>query len=160
VTGATPEPAPPRTRAGTVARVRHPRAPTLLALAATAPALGGCGFGASSYANRDRPPSPVMLSAAIDHSQVRVTPGKVGAGPVQVVVANLTGDAQRLTFETAGRGNGIRTTATVGPKDTVEMQVNPRPGSYQLSVRGHAIRAASLKVGPQRASAQNALLEP
>lgn len=140
--------------------MRRPRVPTALALVAPALALGGCSLGATSYANRDRPPAPVMLSGAIHASRVQLTRDSVGAGPIQIIVANLTDRSRELTFQTAGRGPGIRTTASVGPNGTVQMQVSPRPGRYELSVRGRAVEPATLRVGAARPSAQNDLMQP
>lgn len=139
--------------------MRRRRILSALALAGCVPAVAGCG-SSSTNATGDRPPSPVMVSAAIDHSHVRLSPASVGAGPVQIVVANLTPRSQRLTFETAGLGAGIRSTATVGPNDTTQMQLNPRRGHYQLSVHDRSVAGATLVVGAARPSAQNKLLEP
>lgn len=133
---------------------------TALAAALPAAAAAGCGSTTTSYANRDRPPAPVMVSGSIDGQRVRLSPTSVGAGPVVVIVANLTPRDQRLTFETDGRSGGIRSTASVGPQDTTRMQVAPRRGSYRLSVRDRGVQPAALRVGPRRPSAQNQLLEP
>jgi hypothetical protein len=57
---------------GTVAPVRHRR---LLLLLAAATTVAGCG-STHTYANKDRPPSPVTISGSIDSSQVRITPAR------------------------------------------------------------------------------------
>ena len=130
------------------------------ALPALAAVLAAAGCGSESYANRDRPPAPVTVTASVDGSHVRISPTSVGAGPVTFIVANLTGRSQRLTFETASRGPGIRSSASVGPNGTTQIQVVPKRGSYQLSVRGGSIEPAMLEVGARRPSAQSDLLQP
>jgi len=51
-------------------------------------------------------------------------------------------------------------TAPISPQDTATLKVDVKPGSYSVHVAGDAIRAARLKVGPERESAQNDLLQP
>ena len=93
-----------------------------------------------------------------------VSPGRFGAGPISLIVTNQTGAAQRVTLESAGAtgsGPGIKqVTAPISPEDTATLKVDVRPGSYSVHVGGDAIRAARLRVGPERASAQNDLLQP
>ena len=137
--------------------MRHPRLSVLLA-AAVVP-LAGCG-ATHTYANRDRPASPVTVSGSIDARQVRISSGAVGAGPLVILMANLTDRPQRLRLQTAGRGAGIRSTAVIAAQGTGQLQVDAPRGAYELSVGDHAVAAAALKVGAPRPSAQNTLLEP
>jgi hypothetical protein len=137
--------------------VRNRRLPAPLIAAALLAA--GCG-STHTYANRDRPASPVTISGAIDSSRVRISPGTVGAGPLVVLMANLTDRPQRLRLETDGQGPGIRSQAVIPPQGTGQLQVDAPKGSYVLAVRDGAVKAASLKVGAKRPSAQNTLLEP
>ena len=101
-------------------------------------ALGGCGSSSADYKNDPRPPG--------------------------LIVTNQTGTAQRLTLESAdatGAGPGLKqVTAPISPQDTATLKVDVKPGSYSVHVAGGAIRAAGLQVGPERASAQNDLLQP
>jgi hypothetical protein len=137
--------------------VRHRRLLVLLAAAATT--VAGCG-STHTYANNDRPPSPVTISGSIDSSHVRLSPGSVGAGPLVILMANLTDRAQRLRLETDGSGPGISSTTVIPPQGTGQLQVDAPKGSYVVAVRDGAVKAASLRVGAERPSAQNALLEP
>jgi hypothetical protein len=137
--------------------VRHRR--LLLLLAAASATVAGCG-STHTYANKDRPPSPVTISGSINSSQVRITPGSIGAGPLVILMANLTDRPQRLRFETDGSGPGIRSTTVIPAQGTGQLQVDPPKGSYVVSVRDSAVKAASLRVGAARPSAQNTLLEP
>ena len=93
-----------------------------------------------------------------------ISPSSLGAGPISLIVTNQTGTAQRLTLESAGpagSGPGIKqVTAPISPQDTATLKVDVKPGSYSVHVGGDAIRAARLKVGSERESAQNDLLQP
>ena len=51
-------------------------------------------------------------------------------------------------------------TAPISPRDTATLKADVTPGRYTVHVGGGAIRAARLRVGPERASAQNDLLQP
>jgi hypothetical protein len=136
--------------------VRHRRVVLPLAAALLA---AGCG-STHTYANKDRPASPVTISGSIDASRVRVSPGAIGAGPLVILMANLTDRPQRLRFETAGQGAGIRSQTTIPPEGTGQLQVDAPKGAYEVSVRDGAVKAATLEVGAKRPSAQNTLLEP
>ena len=127
-------------------------------------ALGGCGNGSADYKNDPRPPSPIVITGYIDDQRVSVSPRSLGAGPISLIVTNQTGTAQRVTLESAnatGTGPGIKqVTAPISPRDTATLKADVKPGSYTVHVGGDAIRAARLKVGRERASAQNDLLQP
>jgi hypothetical protein len=128
---------------------------------AAAFAAGGCG-GGEPRPNLPRPPIRIVLTGSIATDRVSVSPRLIGAGPVSLVVANLTDTTQRVTLETAGRRRpGIRReTAAIDPRDTAELRANLRTGRYTVRVAGGGIRAATLRVGRRRPSAQNDLLQP
>jgi len=120
----------------------------------------GCGATAQRH-NEPRPATRIVLTASISPDRVSVSPRRFGAGPVSLVVANLTDTAQRVTLETAGAAAGIRTrTAPINPRDTAELRADLRRGRYTVRVTGGGIRAATLRVSGRRPSAQNALLQP
>jgi hypothetical protein len=127
-------------------------------------ALGGCGSSSADYKNDPRPPGPIVVTGYIDDQRVSVSPRSMGAGPISLIVTNQTSTAQRVTLESAGpigSGPGIKqVTAPISPQDTATLKVDVKPGSYSVHVAGGAIRAARLRVGPERASAQNDLLQP
>lgn len=135
----------------------------LAGLALPLPALAlvaGCGTEPRT-SSEVRPPSPITLSAVISSDGVTVSPSRFGAGPVTVAVANLTNRAQRVTFQTAGRGTGFRQqTGPINPRDTAQLQATLAPGQATISVDDDAVRAATLQVGRERASAQDDLLQP
>ena len=127
-------------------------------------AVGGCGSSSADYKNDPRPPGPIVITGYISDQRVSVSPRSLGAGPISLIVTNQTATAQRVTLESAGptgSGPGIKqVTAPISPQDTATLKVDVKPGSYSVHVGEDAIRAARLKVGPQRASAQNDLLQP
>jgi hypothetical protein len=51
-------------------------------------------------------------------------------------------------------------TAPISPRDTATLKADVDPGRYSVHVAGDAIAAAALRVGPERKSAQNDLLQP
>jgi hypothetical protein len=130
---------------------------------AAALALAGCGATADSRTD-PRPPAPIVLTASISDQAVSVSPRTFGAGPISLIVTNQTKTAQRLTLESvqeAGQGPGIKQeTAPISPRDTATLKATVDPGRYSVHVAGDAIAAAKLRVGPERPSAQNDLLQP
>jgi hypothetical protein len=144
-------------------QMRRTAALVPLAVAAVL-ALGGCGSSSGDYKNDPRPPAPIIITGYVDDQRVSVSPRILGAGPISLIVTNQTNTSQRVTLESAGAtgsGPGIRqVTAPISPQDTATLKVDVKPGSYTVHVSGDAIRAARLKVGRERASAQNDLLQP
>jgi hypothetical protein len=130
---------------------------------AVALALAGCGATADSRSD-PRPPAPIVLTASISDQAVSVSPRAFGAGPISLIVTNQTKTAQRLTLESvqaAGQGPGImQETAPISPRDTATLKATVDPGRYSVHVAGDAIAAANLRVGRERPSAQNDLLQP
>ena len=131
----------------------------VLALGAAAP---GCGADDDEYENRARTPAPVVITAAITDRGVSVSPERLGAGPVELIVTNLTAQAHDLMFETeeiGGTGGGIRqSTGPINPGDTASLQADLTSGAYEISIDGEP--PASLRVGAPRPSAQDRLLQP
>jgi hypothetical protein len=114
--------------------------------------------------NRDRPPAPVTLTAAVHDDRIQVSPAVTGAGPIVLLVSNQTGKPQRITFETdelGGRtGGNTVSTPVIAPQGTGRLSINARSGNYAVHTRDRTIRAARVKVGPPRESSQNDLLQP
>jgi hypothetical protein len=130
---------------------------------AAAIVLAGCGDTADSRTD-PRPPAPIVLTASISDQRVSVSPRSFGAGPISLIVTNQTKTAQRVTLESvdaAGQGPGVKQeTAPISPRDTATLKADVDPGRYSVHVAGDAIVAAALRVGPERKSAQNDLLQP
>lgn len=125
--------------------------------------LAACG-DEDDYANEPRPPSPIVVSAAVTDSSISVSPAEFGAGPVNLIVTNQSESAQELTLETdevGGSEPGIQQrTGPIDPGDTASLKADLRQGTYKVAVDGEAIRPAALDVGDSRPSAQNDLLQP
>ena len=130
----------------------------------TAATLAVLGCGSSDYANDPRPPAPINVSAAITNQRVNVSPHEFGAGPVTIVIANESDQAQRVTIESnelgASKPGLKQTTGPINPDGTATLKVDVTEGDYQVSVSGGSVKPASVHVGAQRASAQNQLLQP
>lgn len=123
--------------------------------------VAGCG-GGSHFKNEARPPVPVQLTGVVTDRAVQISPKRVGAGPVIIVVSNQTNGAHTLTLE----GNG--TTDTVGPVNpmgTGKLQQSLKPGTYTLKAgseqaTAQAIAPGRVTVTRQRQSSSNDLLLP
>jgi hypothetical protein len=133
-------------------------------VAAIAAGLGGCGGGDGERSNALRPPTPINVTAAIDDTEVRVSPPTFGSGPVVFIVSNQSGVPQQLTFETdeiGGDTGGIRrTTRRIEPRSTGELKVDPPEGTYRLIASSGDVNPASIEVSARRPSAQGELLLP
>ena len=140
-------------------RARRSRAAA--AAIAGALALGACGT-TTERRNEPRPPTRIVVTGSISTNRVSVSPRRFGAGPISLVVANLTGTSQQVTLESSGRSRpGIRQqTAPINPRDTAELRADLTTGRYTVRVSGAGIAAATLRVGKRRPSAQDDLLQP
>lgn len=135
---------------------------TATVMTATVLAMVGCG-SKEDYANDPRPPAPVNISAAISSDKITVSPGSFGAGPVTFLIANLTDDNQQVTVETRDLSNkaGIKQTSSViNPQGTATMKVDIKEGDYTVSVNHKDVEPAEVKVGAERESSQDQLLQP
>lgn len=137
----------------------------LPAVALAGAALAGCGADSDDFANEPRPAAPIVVSAAILNDEVAVSPQRFGAGLVNFVVTNQTGEKRRLQIETdelAGAEAGVarRATTPIVPSGTAQLKANLRQGTYRLSVDGDGVDAVRVRVGPPRESAQDKLLLP
>jgi hypothetical protein len=125
--------------------------------------LVGAACGTTEERNNEpRPPSRIVLTGAISPDRVSISPRRFGAGPVSLIVANLTDTSQQVTLETTERDKpGVRQqTAPINPRDTAELRADLVTGRYTVHATGGGIAAATLRVGRPRPSAQNDLLQP
>jgi hypothetical protein len=128
-------------------------------------ALTGCGSSGHAYRNTDKPAASIVVSASIDDQRVSVSPKRLGAGPITLVITNQSASSQQVTLETRdtpGSGPGVTAikTGPINPRETASVKAEVEPGTYDLGVRGSDVRAARITVGKQRPSAQNDLLQP
>ena len=123
--------------------------------------VAGCG-GGKHFKNEPRPAAPIQLTGVVRENQVDISPKRVGAGPVILIVSNQTDLARTITLEGEG------TTDTVGPiqpLDTAKLQQTLKPGTYTVkagspSATTREIRPGTLTVGAPRPSSSNQLLLP
>jgi hypothetical protein len=121
-------------------------------LATAAFTAAGCG-GGTQFKNDPRPPAPVQLT---------VSPDRVGAGPVILLISNQTQQAHTITLD------GVDTTDTVGPVnplDSAKIQQTLKQGRYTVKAGStqavaREIKPATLSVGPQRRDSSNQVLLP
>jgi hypothetical protein len=139
----------------TKARARSGGAALVAVLAVLA--IAGCG-GDDEARSEQRPPVPINLSVVIGTEQVTVSPAKLGAGPVTLLISNQSGATQTLIAE------GPRLRRSVGPippDDTATVKLTLTTGEYTIAAADSAgLDAARITVGPPRPSAQNELLLP
>jgi hypothetical protein len=130
---------------------------------AVALALGGCGAG-DEFANDERAPAPITLSAAITRSNVTVSPSRVGAGSIELIASNLTATSQRLTLRSrtlSDRSDPLeQRTGPINPGDTASLTAQLVEGTYRVTTGAAAIAPATIRVGPARPSAKDELLQP
>jgi hypothetical protein len=123
-------------------------------------AVSGCG-DSGDYKNENRPPSPITVTASISDKSVSVSPSSFGAGPVNLVIANQSASAQRVTLESAGAAAGFRRqTGPINPGAPTTLVVDVPTGQAVLRTGDATIKPAVLKVGAERPTAQNDLLQP
>jgi hypothetical protein len=123
--------------------------------------FAGCG-GEEDFANDPRPAAPVQLTGVITEKGVTVSPDRVGAGPIILLISNQTDEARTVTLDGGG------TTDTVGPvnpQDVAKLQQTVETGDY--TVKAGAAKAvakelepATLRVGKPRKSSSDQVLLP
>jgi hypothetical protein len=125
-------------------------------LAGIVVAVAASGCGSTDFANKPRAPARIELTASIGPRAVKVSPVKVGAGPANFTVANLSSNP--ATLRLSGPSSGATTEIEAGAVTSVSEEL--KSGPYQLSAPGSGLRSTTLTVGPERPSSQNKLLLP
>jgi hypothetical protein len=137
--------------------------------------LSGCGDD-SDYENRLRPPSPINVTAVIGDGSISLSPSKLGAGPIVIIVSNQSDASQVATLDVDELNSpgskkkaptkqascpAIVCTGPINPQDTAQVKVVVEPDTtYTLKTDEDAIEPAELRVGEERPSAQNDTLTP
>jgi hypothetical protein len=128
-----------------------------LGVASAASVLAGCG-GGKDFADKPRPAAPITLTGAITSKGVTVSPNRVGAGPVVILVSNQTRIPHPLELD--GAAIAPVRTDPIGPSDTGKIQVTLARGVY--TVKAGTTRAvvrqlapAQLVIGPERADSND-----
>jgi hypothetical protein len=139
---------------GRISEYGRIRAGTILVGSALAVGgLAGCG-GGDKFANKPRPAVPIQLSGVITNSRVTVSPNRVGAGPVIIIVSNQTQRSHTIILEGE---NSRDTVGPVNPLDTARIQQTLSQGTYEVRAGSSQaapkeIRPAKLVIGPPRQS--------
>ena len=112
----------------------------------------GCG-GGKDFADKPRPAAPVQLNGVITDTGLTLSPNKVGAGPVEILVSNQT--QQSHTLELDGANIAPVHSDPISPSDTGRIERTLNPGVYTVKAGSvHAvpreIRPAQLVIGKQR----------
>ena len=128
---------------------------------ASALVAAGCGED-DTYKNDPRPPTTIVITAAILPDKVSVSPTDFGAGPISLIVANETDASQRISIvrQVNGQPQANEQTGPINPHDTATLKANVEEGEYEIRVESDGIEPARVSIGPERESAQNELLQP
>lgn len=139
------------------------RIPWTAAAIASALLLGGCG-GDDEFANRERAPAPIILSAAITPRDITVSPSRIGAGTIELIASNLTSTSQQITLRSemlsAGTAPLQQRTGPINPGDTASLTADLVQGTYRLTTRVGRQPSATIRVGPTRSGSSDGLLQP
>ena len=119
--------------------------------------LAGCG-GGKDFADQPRPLAPLYLTGVITDSGVTVSPNRVGAGPVVILVSNQTRVPHTLTLDGA-KIEPVQS-GSISPTDTGRIQTTLSPGLYTVkagSLRAvkRQLRPAHLVIGKQRSDSND-----
>jgi len=110
----------------------------------------GCGSG-SHFKDKPRPPVPVQLTGVVTDRGVQISPHRVGAGPVILIVSNQTSGPHTVTLE----GNGSTdTVGPINPMGTGKLQQTLSPGSY--TVKAGSTQASSFEIPPGKVTVTKA----
>lgn len=128
--------------------------------------VSACGSSRNVSENAERPPTPIVISAAISDQRVSISPKHFGAGPITLLISNQSNATQQVTLETTDTPGSDQPGATavktgpINPSETASVKAVVQEGVYQLHTAGEDVRPVTLTIGPKRASAQNDLLQP
>jgi hypothetical protein len=121
-----------------------------------------CGAGAH-HRDGERPPVPIVISASIDDRMVTVSPTRLGAGPITLIITNQSSASQEVTLRAdthRAPAQAALSTGPISPRETASVTAQVTAGAYALRVGGSGVQAARLVVGHGRPSSQNDLLTP
>ena len=139
---------------------RTPRTAAAIALLVL---IGGCG-GDDEFANRERAPAPIVLSASITPRDITVSPSRIGAGTIELIASNLTSRSQQITLRSemlsAGTAPLEQRTGPINPGDTASLTADLVQGTYRVTTGAGRTPSATIRVGPTRSGASDGLLQP
>ena len=139
------------------------RTPWTAAAIALALLIGGCG-GDDEFANRERAPAQITLSASITPRDITVSPSRIGAGAIELIASNLTSTSQQITLRSetlsAGTAPLMQRTGPINPGDTASLTADLVQGTYRVTARASGVPSATIRVGPSRSGSSDQLLQP
>ena len=144
-------------------RVGTTRVALLLVGGLVIPAIVGCG-GGSDFKNKPRPPVSIQLTGVINNKAISVEPNKFGAGPITLVIQNLSSQSHTVTIE-GGPHNTTEQVGPISPQDNAPIQVTLEQGTYTVKAgsdkaAASTIKPATLHVGRPRPSSSGTVLLP
>jgi hypothetical protein len=136
---------------------RRIRSGTVVSALVSVAILAGCG-GGKDFADKPRPPATVQLSGVITAKGVTVSPSRIGAGPIQILVSNQTQQSHILTLD--GANIPPVRTAPIAPTDTGTITRTLAPGVYTVTAGSQQavktpLSAARLVIGKARPDSNN-----
>jgi hypothetical protein len=145
------------------------RIKTIGQLAVTALIVSACGSAGGQSPSVARPANPVNLTVYVNDSRVSVSPAHVGAGPITFIVTNQASHAEALAISMGG--STLASTAPINPQGTTQVSVDFKPGKYTIATgaqggsdaqrsKQSSIRAATIRIGRERADSSNSVLQP
>jgi hypothetical protein len=136
------------------------------ALSATMLAVAGAGCGSSDgYDNAERPPAPINVAVNLTADRVSISPDRIGAGPVVLLIANESGRSREVTLGPPARSSsscvdGDASSGPIHPQGTARVQLPLVEGRCLVGVADGGLQPAPLTVGPPRRTAQDDVLQP
>jgi hypothetical protein len=135
------------------------------ALSAIALVAVGCGGSGGGYDNASRPPAPISVSIAIAGDRVGVSPSRVGAGPVVLLISNQSNRSRDVTLAAPDGSDrscveSDASSGPINPQGVARMQLPLVEGTCEVGVADSGLAPTRLTVGPERESAQQDLLQP
>jgi hypothetical protein len=135
---------------------------TLAAGVALVSALAGCGQ--PDYTRRPpRPPTPLQITGVITEDRVSVSPNRIGAGPIVLIVSNQDATSKTLVLEGESKRERV---GPINPQDTATITANVQQGRYTLragsdrAAPSQMVKPAEIVVGRERPTGEDDLLRP
>jgi hypothetical protein len=117
--------------------------------------LAGCGR--DDFKNDPKPAVPLQATIEVSDKKIDISPTAFGAGLVNFVVANNSGQEAALKID----GPVDETSSPIPSNGNGVLKVNMQQGRYKLSIDGDSqIASAEVKVGAAREPSNNDLLLP
>lgn len=143
----------------------------MIAIVGTCAAIvAACGTTGGRLPTQRRSPTPIALSVYVNDKAISVSPASIGAGPVVFTVTNQASKAEALAISRTGGTTAIARTAPINPEGTTQVSVNFKPGVYKIATalagtdaqasEPTSIRSALIRIGRERSSSSNDLLQP